>query len=69
MLIYSSSCSTYGNVKGKVSELRKPNPQSYYAITKYKSENLINCYDKFKGNDSFKVSRNGVILSVVRKLD
>ena len=35
----------------------------------WKSENLINCYDKFKGNDSFKVSRNGVILSVVRKLD
>ena len=35
----------------------------------YKSENLINCYDKFKGNDAFKVARNGMILSVIRKLD
>jgi len=35
----------------------------------YKSENLTNCFDKFKGNDAFKVSRKGMILSVVRKLD
>lgn len=45
--IYSSSCSIYGNVKGKVSELSKPNPQSYYAITKYKSENLIKKFSKY----------------------
>ena len=44
--IYSSSCSVYGNVKGKVSEKRKPNPKSYYAITKYKSENLIKKFSK-----------------------
>ena len=35
----------------------------------WKPENLINCYDKFKGNDAFKVARNGMILSVIRKLD
>ena len=33
-----------------------------------KSENLINCFDKFKGEDVFKVTRNGLILSVVRKI-
>jgi len=35
----------------------------------YKSENLINCFDKFKGEDSFKVTRNGMLLSVVRKIN
>ena len=44
--IYSSSCSIYGNVKGKVSETNKPNPKSYYAFTKYKSENLIKNFSK-----------------------
>tara|TARA_B100000401_G_scaffold417244_1_gene340162 strand:+ start:150 stop:1139 length:990 start_codon:yes stop_codon:yes gene_type:complete len=44
--IYSSSCSIYGNVKGKVSETKKPNPKSYYAFTKYKSENLIKNFSK-----------------------
>ena len=34
----------------------------------YKSENLTNCFDKFKGEDSFKVLRNGMILSVIRKI-
>ena len=38
--IFSSSCSVYGNVLGKVNEKRKLNPQSYYAYTKYKSENI-----------------------------
>ena len=45
--IYSSSCSIYGNVKGKVSETKKPNPKSYYAFTKYKSENLIKNFYNF----------------------
>ena len=49
--IYSSSCSIYGNVKGKVSESKKPYPKSYYAITKFKSENLIK---KFSKNYNFK---------------
>ena len=44
--IYSSSCSIYGNVKGKVSENNKPNPKSYYAFTKYESEKLIKKYAK-----------------------
>ena len=35
----------------------------------YKSENLINCFDKFKGEDSFKVTRNGMLLSVIRKIN
>jgi UDP-glucose 4-epimerase len=35
-IIFSSSCSIYGNVKGSVGEKRKPNPQGYYGYTKYK---------------------------------
>ena len=35
----------------------------------YKSENLINCFDKFKGEDAFKVTRNGMLLSVIRKIN
>ena len=45
-IIYSSSCSIYGNVKGSVNEKRKPNPQGYYAYTKYKSEEIIKKYAK-----------------------
>ena len=37
----SSSCSVYGKVKGSVNEKMKPNPQSYYALTKYKAEEII----------------------------
>ena len=36
----------------------------------YKDTNnfkLINCFDKFKGNDISKVERNGMLLSVIRK--
>ena len=44
--IFSSSCAIYGNVKGKVSEKRKPKPQSYYAFTKYKCEENIKKFSK-----------------------
>ena len=40
-IIFSSSCSIYGNIKGSVDENRKPNPQGYYGYTKYKGEELI----------------------------
>ena len=40
-IIFSSSCSIYGNVKGSVGENKKPNPQGYYAYTKYKGEELV----------------------------
>ena len=36
---------------------------------KWKSENLINCFDKYKGEDSFKVTRNGLPLSVIKKIN
>ena len=29
--------------------------------------NLISCFDKFNGDDVFKIERNGVILSVMRQ--
>jgi UDP-glucose 4-epimerase len=45
-LIFSSSCSIYGNIKGSVSERKKPNPQGYYAYTKFKGEELIKKYAK-----------------------
>ena len=45
-VIFSSSCSIYGDVKGSVSERKKLNPQSYYAFTKYKGEEIIKKYAK-----------------------
>ena len=50
-IIFSSSCSIYGDVKGSVNENRKANPQGYYAYTKYKSEELIK---KFSKKNKFK---------------
>jgi UDP-glucose 4-epimerase len=44
--IFSSSCSIYGNIKGSVSEGNKPNPQGYYAYTKFRGEELIKQYAK-----------------------
>ena len=50
-IIFSSSCSIYGNIKGCVNEKKKPNPQGYYASTKYKGEELIKKYaSKFNYN-------------------
>jgi len=50
-IIFSSSCSIYGNIKGFVNERKKPNPQGYYAYSKYKGEQLIKKYaSKFNYN-------------------
>jgi len=50
-IIFSSSCSIYGNIKGSVNERKKPNPQGYYAFTKLKGEELIKKYaSKFNYN-------------------
>ena len=43
-IIFSSSCSIYGNVRGNVNEKRKPSPKNYYAYTKLKGEELIKKY-------------------------
>ena len=40
-IIFSSSCSVYGSVNGSVSEKKKPNPQSKYALTKFDLDNLF----------------------------
>jgi len=45
-IIFSSSCSIYGNVKGSVNEQKKPNPQGYYALTKFKGEKIIKKFSK-----------------------
>ena len=45
-IVYSSSCSIYGNVNGSVNENKKPNPKSYYALTKYIGEEIIKKYEK-----------------------
>ena len=34
----------------------------------YETDNLTNCFDKFNGQDVFKVARNGIVLSVIRKI-
>ena len=50
-IIFSSSCSIYGNIKGSVNERKKPNPQGFYAYTKFKGEELIKKYaSKFNYN-------------------
>ena len=36
---------------------------------KWKSENLINCFDKYKGQNVSEVARNGLLLSVVKKIN
>ena len=49
-IIFSSSCSVYGSVKGSVNE-KKTNPEGYYALTKFKGEELIKNYSqKFNYN-------------------
>tara|TARA_X000000950_G_scaffold198156_1_gene238654 strand:+ start:4164 stop:5147 length:984 start_codon:yes stop_codon:yes gene_type:complete len=45
-IIFSSSCSVYGNVNGSVKETTKTNPQGYYAHTKLESEKIIKHYSK-----------------------
>tara|TARA_B110000046_G_scaffold183869_1_gene220966 strand:- start:2649 stop:3641 length:993 start_codon:yes stop_codon:yes gene_type:complete len=45
-IIFSSSCSVYGNISGPVNEKKKLNPQGYYAFTKYKGEQIIKEYSK-----------------------
>lgn len=45
-IIFSSSCSVYGNVNGSVKETAKTNPKGYYAYTKLKSEKIIEEYSK-----------------------
>tara|TARA_B110000238_G_scaffold111766_1_gene121439 strand:- start:1390 stop:2367 length:978 start_codon:yes stop_codon:yes gene_type:complete len=45
-IIFSSSCSVYGNCKGSVNEKKKPNPQGYYAYTKFKGEKIIKKFAK-----------------------
>jgi len=50
-IIFSSSCSVYGSVKGSVNEKKKINPEGYYALTKFKGEELIKNYSqKFNYN-------------------
>ena len=50
-IVFSSSCSIYGNTKGAVDENKKPNPRGYYAYTKYEGEKIIKKYaKKFKYN-------------------
>jgi len=45
-LIFSSSCSVYGNINGAVNEKKVPKPQGHYAYTKFKSEQIIKKYSK-----------------------
>ena len=45
-IVFSSSCSIYGNAIGAVNENRKANPIGYYARTKYEGEKIIIKYAK-----------------------
>ena len=45
-IIFSSSCSVYGDKTTLVKENSKPKPKSYYAYTKFKSEEIFKKYSK-----------------------
>lgn len=45
-IVFSSSCSIYGNVKGSVNEKKRASPKGYYAFTKLKGEQIIKKYSK-----------------------
>ena len=40
-IVFSSSCSIYGNTIGAVNENKRANPIGYYARTKYEGEKII----------------------------
>ncbi len=46
IIIFSSSCSVYGNTKGSIRENHKLNPSSNYARTKYESEKILKRFSK-----------------------
>ncbi len=45
-IVFSSSCSIYGNTIGAVDENKRANPKGYYARTKYEAEKIIVKYAK-----------------------
>ena len=45
-IVFSSSCSIYGNTIGAVDENKRANPKGYYARTKYEGEKIIIKYAK-----------------------
>ena len=45
-IVFSSSCSIYGNSIGAVDENKRANPKGYYARTKYEGEKIIIKYAK-----------------------
>ena len=45
-IVFSSSCSIYGNTIGAVNESKRVNPKGYYARTKYEGEKIITKYAK-----------------------
>ncbi len=47
--IYASTSSIYGEINGKVSEEKKPEPLSPYGITKLTGEHLCTVYSKYHG--------------------
>lgn len=55
-IIFSSSCAVYGNVRGAVSENKKPKPGGYYGYTKFKGEELLKKLKK-KYNYNFGILR------------
>ena len=46
IIIFSSSCSVYGNTKGSIGENHKLNPKSVYAQTKLESEKVLKKFSK-----------------------
>jgi len=55
-IVFSSSCSIYGNVRGSVDEKKQARPKGYYAFTKLKGEQIIKKYSK-KFNYNYAILR------------
>ena len=55
-IVFSSSCSIYGNTIGAVNENKRANPIGYYARTKYEGEKIIIKYAK-KYNYNYAILR------------
>ena len=75
--INSNIAKKYLKEKGILIKFVKPKESDYLIMTNRTtfvgekaeySKNMINCFDKYKGKDVFTVTRNGLILSVIRKI-
>tara|TARA_Y100000590_G_scaffold460648_1_gene620417 strand:+ start:658 stop:2289 length:1632 start_codon:yes stop_codon:yes gene_type:complete len=68
--LYEKGFSNNKFVSPKESDYLIMTNRSTHAGEKYEySKQITNCFEKYKGRDVFKVFRNGLVLSVIRKIE